>query len=230
MEKMELRSILERVDALQRTQGISDYQLSIQSGMSADGIRNWRRRVKDGGGSGGAHARSLAMVAETLGVSIEHLSLGAENTAPAKKLALNPRHDADLWRLPVYDIDAPAGDGPYVTDDDPIYEIAFSPKMLSGLTNATNNELAVLQVRGDSMSPTLVDGDQVLVDVTKKNINYDGVFLLRYDDALRIKRIDKNPSTNHFLVKSDNPIYDPFEVEAENLDVVGRVVWVGRRL
>jgi phage repressor protein C with HTH and peptisase S24 domain len=230
MEKMELRLILERVDALQRTQGISDYQLSIQSDMSADGIRNWRRRVKNGDGSGGAHARSLAKVAETLGVSIEHLTLGAENTAPPKKLNHKPQYGANLSRLPVYDINVPAGDGPYVTDEQPIYEIGFSPKMLERITGAENGDLSILNVSGDSMLPTLMDGDQVLVDSTKKDVNQIGLFILRYGDVLQIKRIDRNPSTGNFLVKSDNPVYDPFEVQSDHLHVVGRVVWMGRRL
>jgi phage repressor protein C with HTH and peptisase S24 domain len=230
MEKMELKAILARIDALQRTQGISDYQLSLQSGMSADGIRNWRRRLKNGDGSGGAHARSLAKVAETLGVSIEHLTLGAENTAPAKKLNLKPHHEVGLWHLPVYDISAPASDGPYVTNEQPIYEIGFSAQMLAGLTNAQNEDLAILKVRGDSMLPTLMDGDQVLVDVSNKNLNQIGMFILRYDDVLQIKRIDRNPSTGNFLVKSDNPVYDPFEVQSDHLHVIGRVVWMGRRL
>lgn len=130
----------------------------------------------------------------------------------------------------VYDIDASAGHGTLVTEEAPLYDLAFRQDWLKSLTTAGTSDLIVIRAKGDSMLPTITDGDTLLVDRSKKNINYDGIFILRYDDVLRVKRLDRNPATGLYRVKSDNPVYDTFDVQADHLDVIGRVIWIGRRV
>jgi phage repressor protein C with HTH and peptisase S24 domain len=130
----------------------------------------------------------------------------------------------------VFDIEASAGAGSVVTVEEPLYELAFREDWVRSITSARGDDLLVIRAKGDSMLPTLTDGDTLLVDRTKRNINYDGLFILRYDDVLRVKRIDFNPATRMYRVKSDNPAYDAFDVSAQDLDVIGRVIWIGRKV
>lgn len=233
LKSMDMKQILERISLCRKDAGVSERALSISSGMSPDGIRNWRRRV-DAGEDPGANLRSIEMVANALGVSRDWLATGQEDAAQPSDAPIpavaKPQIYDNLRHVSVYDIEASAGDGAIVTMDAPLFDIGFSQEMLSGITNARNEELAVIRVRGDSMLPTLMDGDMMLVDTTKRNTNYDGMFILRYDDVLRVKRIDLNPSNRKLWVKSDNPAYDPFEVDRSDLDVIGRVVWIGRKV
>lgn len=229
---MDMVSILARIDGLCLGTKHSDRSLSMAAGLSADGIRNWRRRVEKGLDSG-ANGRSLALVASALGVSSQWLIEGVDNlsvvtSSPVK--SQRPQILGNLRHVRVFDIEASAGGGAVITDEDPIYEIGFAPEMLQSISRAANDELAVIRVRGDSMMPTLMDGDMMLVDTTKQNLNYDGMFILRYDDVLRVKRIDKNPASGLLLVKSDNQMYEAFSVSPSDLVVVGRVVWIGRRV
>jgi phage repressor protein C with HTH and peptisase S24 domain len=230
---MDIKSILERVTQMRKARGHSERSISLAAGLSADTIRNWRRRMnteKDPG----INMRSINAIAAALEVKPDWLLNGdgdSTNYAASEMKQLKILEpSSDLRHVSVYDIEASAGDGAVVTMDDPLYQIGFSHQMLSTITNAQNDELAVIRVRGDSMMPTLADGDMMLVDTTKRNTNYDGMFILRYDDVLRVKRIDFNPSTRKLWVKSDNPVYEPFEVERSDLDVVGRVVWISRRV
>ena len=229
---MDMKAILDRITYCREQMGMSERSVSIAAGMSADGVRNWRRRMEKGE-EPGANLRSLEQMAQVLGVSRDWL---VDGIAPDNADIVDPTAgpgafmQAALRQVAVYDIEASAGDGAVVTMDDPLFNIGFSQEMLSDITSAQNDELAVIRVRGDSMLPTLMDGDMMLVDTTKRNLNYDGMFILRYGDVLRVKRIDVNPATRRLLVKSDNPAYDPFEVDRDDLDVIGRVVWVGRKV
>ena len=51
------------------------------------------------------------------------------------------------------------------------------------------------------------------------------------DDLLRVKRLTMNPTTKLLTVKSDNPEYETYrDIRPDDLIIVGRVVWIGRRL
>jgi phage repressor protein C with HTH and peptisase S24 domain len=230
---MNMKQILERITLCRGEAQISERALSLAAGLSADAIRNWRRKVENGQ-EPGANARSIELVATALSVSREWLMTGADDgsvgSADEQSKVGRPRIFDNLRHISAYDIEASAGHGAIITDEEPIYEMGFSKELLGALTSARNEELAVIIVRGDSMLPTLMDGDQMLVDITQRNTNRDGMFILRYDDVLRVKRIDVNPANLRLRVKSDNPGYESFEVNPADLDVIGRVVWVGRRV
>ncbi len=61
----------------------------------------------------------------------------------------------------------------------------------------------------------------------------DGIYVSRYDGLLQVKRLQRQPK-GVVRVSSDNPAYDPFSVnlhdEGTDFIIVGRVVWVGRKL
>jgi phage repressor protein C with HTH and peptisase S24 domain len=82
------------------------------------------------------------------------------------------------------------------------------------------------------MQPTISDGDMLLVSVQVEQIR-DGIYVSRYDGLLQVKRLQRQPK-GVIRVTSDNPAYDPFSVnlqeEGTDFAIVGRVVWVGRKL
>ena len=90
----------------------------------------------------------------------------------------------------------------------------------------------MITVRGDSMAPTLRDGDEILVDEGDAATRLrDGVYVLRMDDALLVKRLAMGPSRRSMRVCSDNPAYlDWPDCDPADFDIVGRVVWSGGRV
>src|SRR3546814_11709900 len=86
--------------------------------------------------------------------------------------------------------------------------------------------------RSCSIAPTLSDGDDILVDGGDAAGRLrDGIYVLRMDDALMVKRIARAPGPGRIAVISDNPHYrswDGLQIAAVRL--VGRVVWTGRRV
>jgi phage repressor protein C with HTH and peptisase S24 domain len=82
------------------------------------------------------------------------------------------------------------------------------------------------------MMPTLTDGDDILVDRSDAAGRMrDGIYVLRRDDALMVKRIALNPAARTIAIRSDNPAYPSWpEIDLASVDIIGRVIWAGRRI
>jgi phage repressor protein C with HTH and peptisase S24 domain len=128
--------------------------------------------------------------------------------------------------VPRYAVRVQAGAGALNPFDKPIDHVAFDARWLKSLGAADAHSLAIIEVEGDSMFPTLSDGDDILVDHSPAARRLrDGVFVLRTDDALIVKRLAVNPADRTVSIKSDNERYPDFEgVPLDRVDLVARVV------
>jgi len=84
-------------------------------------------------------------------------------------------------------------------------------------------ELAVVQVRGDSMQPDYEDGDAVLIDTARARFDGDGIYLFTLNGQAMIKRLQMLPNGLH--VMSSNPRYQSYTIpptDTETLRIVGR--------
>ena len=121
-----------------------------------------------------------------------------------------------------------AGPGSVATDDRALGALGFPPAFLRGL-GAQPDRVSAVVVRGDSMAPTLADGDLILVDHAAADRPLaDGIHVLRRDGALLVKRLSREVAGG-WIVASDNPaVPDEHGVPARALAIVGRVAWFGR--
>ena len=91
----------------------------------------------------------------------------------------------------------------------------------------------VMGIQGDSMLPNYPPGDKVIIDLTEHSLRADGVYLI--SDGFsepQIKRLQRVMFTVPPKCKiiSDNPSYEPQEVEIDALSIMGKVAaYVGRR-
>ncbi len=146
-----------------------------------------------------------------------------------------PRDDETtdgMIKVPRLDVGASAGHGAIIDGEAAVSHIAFDPKWLRQLCKGGTNHLSFIRVQGDSMSPTLADGDDILVDgADSADRLRDGIYVLRREDTLMVKRIAINPFAARASVTSDNPAYPEWkDVELSTLAIIGRVIWAGRRL
>lgn len=137
----------------------------------------------------------------------------------------------ELLSVPVLDVQASAGPGAFPDSERAQARMRFDPSWLRGL-KLDPAHLSVIQVTGDSMAPTLDDGDDILVDQgDAATALRDGIYVLRMDGALNVKRLIVDRVRRRVSVKSDNPAYTSWPtLDLAQLDVIGRVVWAGRRL
>jgi hypothetical protein len=137
-----------------------------------------------------------------------------------------------LVKLPRLDVGASAGAGAFDGDERAEAHIAFDPAWLRRIARGAPELLSIIHVAGDSMAPTLADGDDILVDRGDDATRLrDGIYVLRIDDALVVKRLAVNPAARTLSVRSDNPAYPGWpDCDPAAIDIVGRVVWTGRRI
>ena len=137
-----------------------------------------------------------------------------------------------LVAVPRLDVGASAGPGALDVDETARSHFAFDPKWLRTIGAGDAKQLSIIRVTGDSMSPTLADGDEILVDAGEaKDRLRDGIYVVRMEQALVVKRVARNPANRRISITSDNQAYPSWpDCDLKDIDIVGRVVWAGRRI
>ncbi|MFC4214020.1 XRE family transcriptional regulator [Pseudophaeobacter arcticus] len=155
--------------------------------------------------------------------------------------ALDADHEFELDGQPFatvarHDVQAAAGGGYINLDGPPIDHLAFSKRWLAqnGIYPGSS---ALITARGASMEPSIYDGDLVMIDRNKREIQSGHIYV--YNDpanGTRIKRLEVVPG-HAIIIRSDNPDQSKFPTEhctaeamnaiAEN--IVGEVVWSGHK-
>lgn len=141
---------------------------------------------------------------------------------------LGGRPNESNVEVPRIDVGASAGPGGLVDGEERRRPFAFPPALLRQL-GVSPAAASMIRVRGDSMSPTLEDGDEILVDRDSRRVEgRGGIFVLRLDGELMVKRL--RPAVGGVEVASDNPDYPPRVVAARAIEVIGRVAWLSRAI
>src|SRR3546814_7500047 len=110
--------------------------------------------------------------------------------------------------VPQLDVGASAGPGARPDRERPRAHIAFDAGWLRRLGAGDFRKLSTIRVEGDSMAPTLADGDEILVDRSDAGERVrDGIYVLRMDEALIVKRLSVNPAARSVSIRSDNEVY-----------------------
>lgn len=145
------------------------------------------------------------------------------------------RHDDAYVDIPLYDVRASAGAGALVEHERIIDFLQFKAEWIRVELRATPKDLYLIHVDGESMEPTLRPGDMILVDHRGAiSVPRDGIYVMRIGETLLVKRLQRLPG-NALEVTSDNPAYKPFTIKMdqmgqEDMAIIGRVVWCGRRM
>jgi phage repressor protein C with HTH and peptisase S24 domain len=127
---------------------------------------------------------------------------------------------------------ASAGPGSYAGEERARPYFAFDERWLKSLTPSAASKLSIIRVEGDSMAPTLSAGDDILVDLGDATARLrDGIYVLRADDVLVVKRLAIHPTGRRVTVQSDNPAYPDWpDCDLDAIHCIGRVIWAGRKL
>lgn len=154
---------------------------------------------------------------------------GAEPSPQAER-----RQDDRYCYIPLYNVSASAGGGAVVDREQAVDFLSFKTEWIRVNLNASPSDLYLIHVEGESMEPTLRPGDVILIDHREAPaLPRDGIYVVRMDGTLLVKRLQRLPGAQ-VKVSSDNPAYDPFTVSLTDgngeMDIVGRVVWCGRRM
>ena len=121
------------------------------------------------------------------------------------------------------DINASAGGGSDVEFEE-IEELEIPEQfvfMLGGERELKNIE--AINVSGDSMEPTFSYNDIVFINRSKTDLNRGGIFTIRTEAGLFIKRVQTRLDGKVDII-SDNSVYTIQTLQQNEIEVVGRVV------
>lgn len=187
-----------------------------------------KNRIKELREKRGMSQADLARLLETTNVSVSRYEREPQRiTLPLLE------EIANALRVKPEDI---IGDGP--STDGVVYlprigkntTMAFDAAHAASLGQAS--DLQVAEVADDSMAPTVAPGDLCIVDASIEAVDRDGVYAIRsVTGSTILRRVSVNPLTGNFSITTDNPVYGGVIDAAQNqVEVIGRVVWVGKRL
>ncbi|MDI1295446.1 MAG: S24 family peptidase [bacterium] len=167
------------------------------------------------------------VIAQFFGIS-DRLLDGVQST---EEPALTQVSTHQIVPVPCLSLGVSAGMGTLDEDVDSAGTLSFDTDWLRRLT-AHPYDVQIVRVAGDSMAPTLQDGDDIMVDPHDHSTRLrDGIYVLRMDGVLMVKRLVIGPQRNKFSVLSDNRHYpDWSEIDHAMVNIVGRVIWIGRAL
>ena len=135
----------------------------------------------------------------------------------------------DYVLLPRYDVRAAAGAGAVVHSEQIVDWLAFKAEWVRRKLGLNLRDLFLLEALGDSMVPTIYDGDLILVNGGITKVKDNSIYVLGVDGELSVKRIQRQLDGT-LIVMSDNDRYKPETVPADraaSLRIIGHVVWSG---
>ena len=153
---------------------------------------------------------------------------------PRKPWTRKRRQDARpaLVRIPVVEVEASAGPGA-LADEFVVEKASWTlpVDMIRHEGHARPEDMRILMVRGDSMEPEMREGDRLLVDTGRRSPGTGEMCVLWDGNGLVVKRIEPvhGDGPPRLRLRSANPAYEPYTCLAEEVHVVGKVVWTLNR-
>ena len=170
----------------------------------------------------------LVRIATALQTTPAYLMCETDNPTVGAQLA--PTADTIAEQLDVVmieEVDLAFGLGATFQDNAPRFTLVpFSRKWLREAAGNNGALVSVARGRGDSMEPTIYNGDWCLFDRSQQHIDQpDGLWALAIGDFLMFKRVQAQPDGS-FLIVSDNAASPPIRVVEGEFHVIGRIIGV----
>lgn len=192
---------------------------SMESGHGETFVRDLLERGRE------PSASKLSDLASILGVSLGYL-VGETDVKDYESGA------TEMVAVNEYDVRLSAGGGALLDTENVIGTWRFPKSYLDSELRLRTRQLAVVEVEGDSMEPTLRPGDRVIVDHSDTNPAKPGIYAIWDSNATVVKRLERVPASDpmKLVLISDNRNHNQYTVNADLVRIIGRVVWYARRL
>lgn len=219
-------TIGDRIEQKRSALGVSQAELARRVGVSQPTIS----ALIKGDNLGSKHLHRIAAELET---SPAWLAGETDDDAPisvppSALAALTEKLDFEV--IPELELGYSMGGGSVFDSYEQRGIIPFARSWLRPMMRGSFSDLFVARGDGDSMQPTLLDGDLVLIDTAQRDIRQqDRIWAIGYGDLGMIKRVRRVPGGSYQLL-SDNPSVPPILCDDGEMHVVGRVIWIGRRI
>ncbi|MBB3953417.1 phage repressor protein C with HTH and peptisase S24 domain [Novosphingobium sediminicola] len=218
-------SIGDRINSQLKALNLSQAELARRVGVAQPTINNLINRNKVG-------TKYLHKIAAELRTTPAYLS--GETDDPSEGYVAPPSIEVvaeDLGLVPVREFDLTLGMGASFLDSEPNYKVQHFPReWLRAFTHSPPEDLFFAHAVGDSMQPTMVSGDIVLIDRRQQVVdNADLIWAMTYEGMGMIKRIGPARGGQIEIISDNQSVRSRF-VMPEDVHIIGRIVAVVRKM
>ena len=209
----------ERLKILRKSLGLTQTEFGKRIGMTMQGIQKWEK------GKSKPQQSTIKALISTFNVNPDWLLNGTgemflDNTSRQQEVS-------DIISIPYYpEVSAAAGSGALVYDENSVKHLQISSAIIN---ISTGDNVCLINATGNSMQPVIDDRDLLLVDLTHKDFIDEGIYVVRLENTLLVKRLQKIP--NGIVLISDNPQYEKIILNSDNFNendaaIIGKVISV----
>ena len=224
------------ISALRKERGLSQTQLAEKVGTTLNMMGKLER------GDRTLDTRWIQRIAEALQVEphqlimkahaqvdVDHFNDGRpKSRALSKMKVVADQSETENVYIQKLDLSLSMGPGTLIDDWVEAQPVSFDLAFIRGITRSPPDRLKLVTGIGDSMYPTLNWGDVILIDTTDRQLaRQDGVYWIDLFGASGIKRL-RTVGQGRVLVISDNRDVPDQEVDAADLRIQGRAIWLAR--
>lgn len=213
----------ERLKILRKSLGLTQTEFGKRIGMTMQGIQKWEK------GKSKPQQSTIKALISTFNVNPDWLLNGTGEMFIGD--ASRQQEVSDIISIPYYpEVSAAAGSGALVYDENTVKNIKISSAIIN---IKTGDKVCFINATGNSMQPVIDDRDLLLVDLTHKDFIDEGIYVVRLENTLLVKRLQKIP--NGIVLISDNPQYAPITLNSDNFNendaaIIGKVISIIKNL
>ena len=209
----------ERLKLLRKSLGLTQTEFADKIGKTMRSVQNYEAGTRQ------IDNTTTMFICSTFNVNPDWLLNGTGEMFIGD--ASRQQEVSDIISIPYYpEVSAAAGSGALVYDENTVKHLQISSAIIN---ISTGDNVCLINATGNSMQPVIDDRDLLLVDLSQKLITDEGIYVIRLDTTLVVKRVQK--ILNGIILISDNPQYPPREISANNFNendaaVIGKVIAV----
>lgn len=219
------------IAALRRHLGMNQTQFAEAVEGRQPAVSKWES------GADEPSPRSMGKIAELAGCTVSQLfdtiwRPGGQLIVPSTPEIPAVRGSADgdgTIALRRINLGFAMGDGTNLDDYVEEGTMDFDANLLRLISPSPAHRLVVADGVGDSMQPTLLDSDMIVIDTMQNQLNkWDRIWAMSLQGGGAVKRVGPAEKGKVEII-SDNPNIPNRVVSLEDVRIIGRVVWSGRR-
>lgn len=209
----------ERLKRLRKSMNLTQTEFGKRIGVTMQGIQKWEK------GKSKPQQSTIKALISTFNVNPDWLLNGTGEMFIGD--ASRQQEVSDIISIPYYpEVSAAAGSGALVYDENTVKNIKISSAIIN---IKTGDKVCFINATGNSMQPVIDDRDLLLIDLSNKDFIDEGIYVVRLENTLLVKRLQKIP--NGIVLISDNPQYAPITLNSDNFNendaaIIGKVISV----
>lgn len=216
-------------------------EVAAEAGIS----QSYLNQIKAGARTGSV--KTLHSIAKALGNTYEdmlrlgeHVALSDKSLddAPPPSIQTRPPGGYALQKgsggngyfdlVPMAEAKLNAGGGHVVISERYAELYAFRKDWLRSVASSVS-KIVLMTVEGESMTPTISDGDTVMVDMGRTRIKSGGIFAIGIDATIIIKRLEYLVNGKIRIISDNRQEYAPYDADTREIRIIGEVIWCAKQ-